>query len=300
MTENQSGEVGKVGKVGEAGEAGEVGEVEFVEPPASAPAPEVVPAPEAVPEAEAEAPKKPVRRGRIAAVAGSALLVLAVVGGVGYTVVTVNGADRDAGAPVWKFPKEPAEHKAAPAKGLRGVLQPYTANGYVRGPDIAEFGNDAELTGREATALRKEEFSGLPRSQRLLLEKQVDREQIKGLAMRSYLYPAADEISTYTVEVQLVQMDEKAARSLTTYENELLGTVTVFRKGPAVPGHKDAKCFLPKYEAGEKLTDMLCFASAGDVMVTLNASGTKSMDTKEIASFLSDQLDRIKTTGEAV
>jgi len=282
-------------------QVGEVGPVEPVEPeepaaPASTPVPEAEVAPEATPDAA----KKPVRRGRIAAVAGCALLALAVVGGVGYTVVTVNGADRDAGAPVWKFPKDAAERKAAAAKGLSAVLQPYTADGYVRGPDIAEFGSDAELTGREATALRKEEFSGLPRSQRLLLEKQVDREQIKGMAMRSYLYPAAQEINSYTVRVQLVQMDDKAARSLVTYENELLGQVSVFRKGPAVPGHKDAKCFLPTSVAGEKLTEMYCFASQADTMISLIASGTKSMDTKEIALFLSGQLNRVKTTGEAV
>ncbi|MFD4558514.1 hypothetical protein ACFWP5_30080 [Streptomyces sp. NPDC058469] len=323
MTENQSDEAGQAEPVQSAEPTNPV-TPEAAPVPVAAPVPEAVPEavpepePEPEPEAEAEAvpeaiaapapeavpepqaPKKPVRRGRVAAVAGCVLLALAVVGGVGYTVVTVNGADRDAGAPTWKFPKDAAERKAAPAKGLSGVLQPYTAHGYVRGPDIAEFGNDAELTGREATALRKGEFSGLPRSQRLLLEKQIDREQIKGMAMRSYLYPAAEDISAYTVEVQLVQMDEKAARSLATYENELLDTVTVFRKGPTVPGHKDAKCFLSKNEAGEKLSDMLCFASEGDVMITINASGTKAMDTKEIASFLGDQLGRIKTTGEAV
>ena len=287
MTENQVGEVGPVEPV----------EPEESAAPASTPAPEAEVVP---PEPTPDAARKPVRRGRIAAIAGSALLALAVVGGVGYTLVTVNGADRDAGAPVWKFPKDTAERKAAAAKGLSAVLQPYTASGYVRGPDIDEFGSEVELNGREATALRKEDFRDLPRSQRLLLEKGIDREQIKGLAMRSYLYPAGQEINSYTVKVQLVRMDAKAARSLTAYENELLGQVSVFRKGPAVPGHKDAKCFLSKNVAGEKLTEMLCFASAADAMITLSASGTKAMDTKEIASFLSGQLNRVKTTGEAV
>ena len=285
MTENQVGEVGPVEPVESVESVGLV---------------ESTPLPGGEVASEAEVPAKPVRRGRIAAVVGCAVLALAVVGGVAYTVVTVNGADRDAGAPVWKFPKAAAERKAAAAKGLSAVLQPYTAHGYVRGPDIEEFGSEAELTGREATALRKEDFSGLPRLQRLLVEKQIDQEQIKGLAMRSYLYPAAQETNAYTVKVQLVQMDAKAARSLTTYENGLLGTVSAFREGPAVPGHKDAKCFLSKKVAGEKLTEMLCFAAAADAMITLSASGTKAMDTKEIASFLSGQLDRVKTTGEAV
>ncbi|MET7484849.1 hypothetical protein [Streptomyces sp. NPDC005538] len=243
--------------------------------------------------------KKPVRRGRIAAVVGCALLAVALVGGVGYTVVTVNGADRDAGAPVWTFPKAAAEKKAASATGLRGMLRPYDY-AYTQGPDIAEFGADAQLTGREATALRKEEFSGLPRAERLALEEQIDQEQIKGIAMRSYLYAASSDINAYTVEVQLAQMDEKAARNIVRDENELLDAVTLFRKGPTVPGHKEALCFLPKQEAGEKLDTMLCFANEGDVLITLDASGTKAMDKKGVAAFLREQLDRIKTTGEAV
>ena len=284
MTENQSGEVGPV---------------EPVEPTVFS----STPAPEAEVDADhtPEAPKRNrARRGRIAAIVGCALLAVAVVGGVGYTVVTVNGADRDAGAPVWKFPKSAAERKAAPAKGLGAMLRPFDS-AYQRGPDIAEFGADAQLTGREATALRKQELSGLPRSQRLLLEKQIDREQIKGIAMRSYVYDASDDTNAYSIEVQLAQMDEKAARNIATYENELLdNTASVFRKGPTVPGHKDARCFLPKQSSTEKLDEMLCFANVGDVLITLDASGTRSMDKKGIASFLREQLDRIKTTGEAV
>jgi hypothetical protein len=290
VTENQSGEVGPVEPV------------EPVEP--------TVLASTHVPEAEVvdadgtpEAPKKNRvrgRRGRIAAVVGCALLAVAVAGGVGYTVVTVNGADRDAGAPLWKFPKSAAEQEAAPAKGLGAMLHPFN-HAYQRGPDIAEFGADAQLTGREATALRKQEISGLPRSQRLLLEKQIDREQIKGTAMRSYIYDASDDTNAYAIEVQLVQMDEKAARTIATYENELLdNTKGAFRKGPTVPGHKDARCFLPTQATDEKLDEMYCFANVGDVLITLDASGAKSMDRKGIATFLREQLDRIKTTGEAV
>ncbi|WP_427921003.1 hypothetical protein [Streptomyces sp. cg40] len=285
MTENQSGEVGPV---------------EPVEPTAFA-STTLLEAGVETDEAPGAAQRKRVRRGRVAAVVGCALLAVAVVGGVGYTVVTVNGADRDAGAPVWKFPGTHAdsERKAAPAKGLAAMLHPFGQT-YQRGPDIAEFGADAQLTGREATALRKQELSGLPRSQRLLLEKQIDREQIKGIAMRSYQYDASDDNNAYSIEIQLSQMDEKAAHTIATYENELLTTADAFRKGPTVPGHKEARCFVPKRSSDEKLEEMLCFANVGDVLITLDASGTKSMDTKGIATFLREQLERIKTTGEAV
>ncbi|MET7682694.1 hypothetical protein [Streptomyces sp. NPDC005423] len=285
------------------------------EAPAEAPVPAPVPpepestVPEStVPESAPPAPKPAVRKGRIAAIAGSALLAVALIGGVGYTVVTVNGADRDAGAPTWKWPEAASkpDAKAPTAKGLSGTLVPYASSGYVRGPDIEQFGSEAELSGREATALRKQEISGLPRSQRLLLEKQIDREQIKGLAMRSYLNVAGATDSTveaahaYTIDVQLAQMDEHAVRNIATYQDAVLNALTVFRKGPAVPGHKNARCVLPTKEAGEKLTGMICSAYEGDVLVTLTASGTSSMDSKGIASFLREQLDRIKTTGTAV
>ncbi|MFI6409125.1 hypothetical protein [Streptomyces sp. NPDC050548] len=275
---------------------GEVGPVEAVEPtdiPTSAPLPEA--------EVDAEAAKrKRARRRRVATVVGCAVLAVAVVGGVGYTAVTVNGADRDAGAPVWKFPKSEAERKAAPAKGLAAMLQPYSYT-YERGPDIAEFGADVQLTGREATALRKQELSGLPRSERLLLEKQIDKEQIKGIAMRSYVYQASEDSNAYTIQVQLAQMDEKAARNIATYENKLLDeTPDTFRKGPTVPGHKEARCFLPTRADDEKLDELRCFANVGDILITLDSSGTDSMDKKGIASFLAEQLDRIKTTGAAV
>lgn len=282
MTENQSGRVGQVG------------EVEFVEPDA------------AVPGAGPEAPAKRVRRGRAVAVSACVLLALAVVGGVGYTVVTVNGADRDAGAPTWKFPKVSTEPRVVSAKGLSAVLVPYATSGFVRGPDIAEFGSDAELTGREATALRKESISELPRSQRKSLEKQIDREKIRGLAMRSYLNVAdaanstLDQDHAFTVDVQLAQMDEGAARDIAISQSAVLDALAVFRKGPAIKGHKNARCFLPSEAAGEALGEMFCSAYEGDILVTLTASGTKSMDPKSVAYFMREQLDRIKTTGEAV
>src|SRR5690242_18759757 len=121
------------------------------------------------------------RRGRVVAVAGSVLLAVAVVAGVGYTVVTVNGADRDAGAAVWKFPKQKSAdgEKKARAKGLSGMLLAYT-DGWKRGPDLGNFAADTELSGAQATALRKESLRNLPRTQRRQLEKLIDKQHIEG------------------------------------------------------------------------------------------------------------------------
>ncbi|MGI5455950.1 hypothetical protein ACQEWB_22770 [Streptomyces sp. CA-249302] len=257
--------------------------------------------------ADPEAPgRKPVRRGKVAAIAGSALLAVAVAAGVGYTVVTVNGADRDAGAPVWKIPEGGAEKaKAASGKGLAGMLVPYGSDGWSSGPDIGEYGADAALSGREATALRKEALSGLPRTQRKKLEKQIDKQRLQGMAMRSYV--STDESSSVytdqasTVTIELAQMDNKAAvRNISEFQNEFLDALGVFREGPRIEGHKNARCFLPPADKDEKLDAMYCSAYQGDVLVTLAANSAKPLQKTGIAMLLKEQLDRIAEPGEAV
>ncbi|MGW0418076.1 hypothetical protein [Streptomyces sp. NPDC003015] len=254
-------------------------------------------------------PAKPVRvrRGRIAAVVGSVVLVAAVVAGVGCTVVTVDGADRDAGAPVWTFPKGGTDKtKAAPAKGLAGMLVPYGADGWSRGPDIGEYGYETRLTGPEATALRKESLSGLPRTQRKALEKQIDKQRLTGIAMRSYV--STDELSSVytdkasTVTIELTQLDNKAAaRGISEFQNDFLDVLgDVLRDGPRIEGHKDARCFLTPKDSDTKLDSMFCFALQGNVLVDFTADSARPMQQKGIAMLMREQLDRIAEPGESV
>ncbi|WP_329598152.1 hypothetical protein OIE43_23075 [Streptomyces pseudovenezuelae] len=250
---------------------------------------------------------KPVRRGRVAAVVGSVVLAVAVVAGVGYTVITVDGADRDAGAPVWKFPKGGAgKEQAAAPKGLSAMLVPYGADGWSRGPDIGEYGYDARLSGAQATALRKKPFSRLPRSQRKAVEKQIDKQRITGMAMRSYL--STEELSSVytdkasTVTVELSQLDNKAAaRGIAEAGKELLAALgDAGREGPRVEGHKDARCVLMPTDDDEKLDAMFCAARQGNVLVSLIAESAKPMQQTGIAMLLREQLDRIAEPGESV
>ncbi|MFB7075385.1 hypothetical protein ACFCX2_41445, partial [Streptomyces sp. NPDC056290] len=96
--------------------------------------------------------KRSVRWGRVAAVVGSVVVAGALVAGGGYTVVTVQDADRDAGAPVWKLPKAAAEEEEAPeARGLAGMLVPYGAHSLIPGPDLGECGADTPRDGAGAT-----------------------------------------------------------------------------------------------------------------------------------------------------
>jgi len=241
---------------------------------------------------------------RVATLTGSVLLLGAVVGGTGYTVVTVQDADRDPGKPSWKFPKVAADQGTAEAKGLRGMLMPYEENGFAQGPDIDEFGADAELSGRQATALRKESPKGLPPADRRKLEKQIDRQRIKGVVMRSYLnangYAVYDD-KVSSVSVTLTQMESQAAvRNSSTSEIEFFEALGIMRKGPKIDGHKNAKCFLSPKDKDEKIDWMFCSAYVGDVLVAVNASGVAPLDKGGIATFVAAQLDRIDDPGKAV
>ncbi|MFJ7077967.1 hypothetical protein [Streptomyces sp. NPDC098781] len=248
------------------------------------------------------------RRGRVAGVAGAVLMAAALVAGTGYTVVTVRDADRDAGAPVWKFPAGKAgERKAPSASGLAGMLVPYGTDDWVKGPDIAEFGSDRELSEAEATALRKEALRELPRSQRRELEKRADRLRVKGVAMRSYFSGYGGGLGQeptediYSVSIQLSQLESRAAvRDMVTFQTEFLDALEIFRDGPKVKGHKDAKCFLAPKEFSEDLDSMSCFGYSGDVLVTVSADGARPLDSKAVATLLSTQLDRIAEPGKAV
>ncbi|MEV7687333.1 hypothetical protein [Streptomyces bungoensis] len=261
--------------------------------------------PAASPEAGA-AGRTPRCRGRIAAVVGCVLLAGALVAGVGCTVVAVHGADRDAGAPTWKFPKESSGKGKAAAErhGLAGMLVPYGTDSWVRGPDIAQFGSDAELSGAQATALRKESVSGLPGAQRRLLERQIDRERVKGMAMRSYFSggtsPSAWNDGIYAVDLFLSRMENRAAvRTLSTSQNTLLGALGM-RQGPKIKGHENTECFRTPKGTAKDLDTMFCSGYVGDVLVTATADSVHPIDAAGVAELLRIQLDRIAEPGEAV
>lgn len=246
------------------------------------------------------------RRGRGAAVAVSVLLAVSVAAGVGHTVVTVNGADRDAGAPVWKFPRVTVEaEKTVERSGLAGMLVPYGTDGWVAGPDIGEFGSDAELSGAQAAALRKKSVRELPRAQRKLLEAEIDRQGVRSMAMRSYFSggarPYLQNEGIYSVSVVLVRMEDRSAvRDLSLAQNRTLDALDGFREGPRIKGDGNAECFRAPAGTADDLDVILCSGYVGDVLVSATAYGAEPLDSSGFAEFLRTQLDRVDEPGEAV
>jgi hypothetical protein len=271
-------------------------------------APDVAPGADTAP--EAPAPRRRFRPRRVGVVASVAALLLVTVAGVGYTAVTVNGADRSPGAPGWSLPKsvKDKEKAAGPkATGLRAMLLPYGEDQYGHGPDIAEYGYDAELSGAQAADLRKQSIRDLPRSQRRMMEREIDKKPVKGMAMRSYLSTAhaADSAAysddAFAMEIVLAQMaDQRTVRSMAAATKQIFDELGAFRKGPKIEGHKDTACFRPPAGSRKGLDGMVCFGYVGDVYVTATATAAAPLDTKGVAEMVRAQLDRIKDPGKAV
>jgi hypothetical protein len=259
-------------------------------------------------EAPAPSPPPSPRRRRAGVIAGCVVLLAALVGGTGFTAMTVRDADRDPGEPVWSLPGAAAESRQPEATGLKGMLLPYGTSGFGRGPDLGEFGADAELSGAQATALRKKSLRSLPRSQRRLMEKQIDKQRITGMVMRSYLsiddapqrFPE-DAEDAFVVEIVLSRMESRqTVRSIAAFQQEFLDAMKVFRAGPRIEGHKNARCFLPPAGSDKRLDLMICSAYQGNVLVSATAYGPEPLGRKTMAGFLREQLDRIKDPGKAV
>lgn len=236
-------------------------------------------------------------------------LAVAVVAGVAATAVVVSGADRDPGAPVWKFPPAvSAQGSGQKESGLRGMLLPYTegAGGYGRGPDIAEYGSDVELSGRQATALRKQSVRDLPPDTRRRLDGMIDKERIKGMAMRSYASVDSWSVNgrhSFTLSFELVRMgDADSVRAQSAGQRSLFAGLGVFREAPVIKGHKEAGCFLTPKSDQVKIDRMFCSAAEGDVLVTVEVAGHQPLDGNAVALFIGRQLDRIqdKDPGKAV
>ncbi|MFG2642306.1 hypothetical protein ACGFYP_15220 [Streptomyces sp. NPDC048370] len=266
---------------------------------------------ESVNEPEPE-PQK-VRRGRkLLTVVLPAVLVLgAIGGGVTYTAVTVNSADRSAETVVWEGLETSAEDEDPAALSMsRGkastplskLLLP-VPEGYVLGPDVESYGNDDELTETEARALMKQEGKGLSGKKRREYEKQVDKLGLKGIAVRSF---AAQDGKT-VVYVRVTQMKDKKRLHDAFQVSKRLFELFEFPKGPKISGHKNSACFmlppdedLDKDEKDKQLEEMTCMAYDSEVTVTVTVAGARPFDKSEVADLVKKQLDHIKSPGEYV
>ncbi|MGW2842578.1 hypothetical protein ACWCWD_32920 [Streptomyces sp. NPDC001493] len=273
-------------------------------------------APEVAPEAAPEtAPVAPPRSGRVwkaARYVVPAVLVLGVIGGAGaYTKATVDSADRTAPTTLWT--KEEAadslrQQKGGPDRGraartgrsdtaLSKLLLPAAAP-WELGPDIGKLSNDNEVSAKEAAAAVKKSVPGLAGRERRAYEKSVDRLKIQGMAQRSYVSVATDSSQKAVIGI-LSMKDTGAVHDLWVSNTGLMDAVGVFRKGPKVEDHKEARCFrAPKTDT--KLDGVTCVAYEGELFITVAVEGAEPMDMSVVADLVKDQLDHIKSPGEYI
>ncbi|MEU3606215.1 hypothetical protein AB0E83_12280 [Streptomyces sp. NPDC035033] len=286
--------------------------------------PEAQSAPE--PPAVAETPAvevPPVRERRVGrillGVVLPAVLVLgAAGGGIGYTAVTVANADRTAETVGWQAPDPKATSKDPAATAItRGradtpmskLLLP-VPSGYRLGPDIESYGNDGELSGREAAALLKSEARGLSGKKRRAYEKRIDKLGVQGMGMRS--------LTSYdnhlVVEIQIVRMkDKRSIHDLYRWKRELAEFLEL-PEGPKIKDHRNSSCFLledpqdrveeeteeEKEDRENALRGMSCSAYDSELMVSVVAFGAVPFEKSEVAELVKKQLDHIQSPGEYV
>ncbi|MFJ2025880.1 hypothetical protein ACIODW_19045 [Streptomyces sp. NPDC087897] len=241
---------------------------------------------------------------RVVLTALPVVLVLGAVGGAaGYAKNAVDSADRTAATTVWDEDHAPdgKDPTGDPSRGrhdteLTRLLLP-VPKGYRLGPDIGEFGNDSETSGAKAAAAMKEMGRGLAGKDRRELNKSVEKLRIQGSARRSYL--ADTDNLVVNIEVTKVR-DKGAVRRTYLTRKKLLDGIGDLRKGPTVAGHENVTCYrMPKGDK-ETIDGIACVAYAGEIAVTVDASGSKPLSPSRVGDLVKDQLDHIASPGEYI
>lgn len=257
------------------------------------------------------------------------LLVLGTtVGGATlYVQRTVEDADnaRATDLGLWLIPKAdewPRPHPGRDHTELSALLLP-APEGYRLGPDIGEYGNDAEISGEEAVARAMDAAADAPRAFRKMLEETLREHPLDGIAMRSYAYVKDNGIggrADLMVEVRVSRhSSEEMAESVHGNLADSLSEDTLFRPGPEVHNHPGAICsYLPRgddwlefigldpedayghEEDWEALDAMHCTGVVGRHHVTALIQGTAPLRKDAGISLFTAQLDHIESPGMSV
>jgi hypothetical protein len=240
------------------------------------------------------------RRRRIPATVISAVLVLCAAGAGGaYTWIRVSAADRTVTTRIWADPTPQETRRTTPphrtGDSLTLKLLPVPEY-YTLGPDIAGHGNDTEFTGKQAVALFKKGMGNLPREQHRQRSEAVDRLQIRGLAMRTYV-----NSSDLVLETQIARLaDKRAVRKFSTFQSDLTKTFKIFREGPKIKDHDNVHCYLAPMTADAELEIMFCTAHEDDLLITITGYAAKPLNARKAAEFVRNQLNHVASPGEYV
>ncbi|MGH6655277.1 MAG: hypothetical protein ACRDVE_08725, partial [Actinocrinis sp.] len=146
----------------------------------------------------------------------------------------------------------------------------------------------------QITSQLEDLLAGVPKSELSNAKGALASTHLKGVAVRTVADRSSD--SEMTASIELIQYDVKYAKTAAGNFTTLVSDLNVFRTGPAVPGYGQAKCVLPPGLGSDKVDEMFCVASSGDVEVLVDAQGTTPLDQNSVAKLVEHQLDRLKTS----
>lgn len=257
------------------------------------------PSPEASPPAA-----RPGGRRFLARVLPTTLALLLVAGGAGYAAFTANGADHTAATAYWgKGAKEKPDPAGNVSEGrhdteLTKLLLP-VSDDWRPGPDIGEYGNDAELSGKQAEAALKDGAVGLSGKDRRDYEKRIEKLGAQGVGLRSYTH-FTDAV---VAEVRITRYKDKSAIR-NAYENstEFLKALGL-RKGPKIEGFSHSTCLLwPKGEESEEddVDGMYCTAYQDDLLITGDFYGSRPFGKSDATALFKKQLEHLSSPGDYI
>lgn len=256
---------------------------------------------QAVPEtpAPAPAPAPPSQTRARVLIALGAVLSIAIGAGAGTYVVKQRQHRNDQAIA--------AAEAAMPAKpkpltgGVRSDGEHYGSlfafllpipSGYTPGPYDTMYGDNSYVPAKQITSQLEDLLSGFPKSDISSAKGALASTHLKGVAVRTIEQSQGTDAMTASIE--LIQYDVKYAKTAAGDFKTLVSDLNIFRNGAAVPGYGQAKCVLPPGLGSDKVDEMLCVASSGDVEVLVDAEGTIPLNQNEVAQLVQHQLDRLK------
>lgn len=271
-------------------------------PPGSPPGPPPVPPWGQGPDASVAAPpaKAPRRPAAVLAAAGvvaAAAVVGAALLGQRWFESALSLAGRGATGSASAAPSAPASAgggSAASHGTLRGLLLPVT-HGWALGEDSEGLGNDVELTVVQERARMNGLFKDVPSRQRATVRRIIDQLRVQGTALRTYRDVPDGRMS---VTISLDRFGGSSAERLVRF-SALTAPALHERRGPAVPGHRQAYCVVSPKPAKE-LAAMHCFGAEGGIYASLRVTGVSPLDTRGIAAMFGRQLGRLGGSGAAI
>ncbi|MFJ5882969.1 hypothetical protein [Kitasatospora cineracea] len=260
-------------------------------------APDPAPQPTAQDQAPAPAPARARRRAPRAVAAVAAAVLLGV--GIGEVVIRVHYGDEPAAPAAAAAPAAPAPSASTPAPwgakpdgshvgSLRDLLLP-VPDGYRLGPDYKSLGNDGEFVGADLDRAQEEMLSEVPEKYRGRLKDALSTLHFTGAGVRSL----TRFDNRLTAALKLTRFDQQAVSEQNALFGALVDDSDLFRRGPDVPGHPDARCVLPTLRAGDQLDYVTCYSAVGDLVVQLRAEGVAPIDQNKVVDLFRRQLDRL-------